>query len=77
MRARSPQFYVYLFALQFNRFALIKLKRSSSEQTASVLRDEDPIVGPAGGGLDSCRGVDPELDGILHARPGVGAGRSP
>jgi hypothetical protein len=26
MRARSPQLYVYLFALQFNRFALIALE---------------------------------------------------
>lgn len=42
MRARSPQFYVYLFALQFNRIALIELD-FISEPAASVLRGQHLI----------------------------------
>jgi hypothetical protein len=50
--------YSYLFALQFNRFALNELEPFSSEPAASVLRDQLGIAGLAGRRLDARGGVD-------------------
>ena len=77
MRAQSPQFYVYLFALQFNRIALIRLRTRCSEPTASVLRDEHLISGLAAGRRDAYGGANGRIDRIDHVcsvsapRPGA------
>ncbi len=77
MRAQSPQFYVYLFALQFNRIALIRLRTLCSEPTASVLRDEHLISGLAAGRRDACGGANGRIgrSGRIDHRCSVSAPR--